>query len=553
MNMKKRILSAVLALCLTVAILPVSVSAASSSLSDRYQSALDAYDSSLTRCKLNSTEISNMDTVYTYLTGTLGLNTAAACGVMANMVYESRFSASLTTGKYLGILQWDYNAVGANSGYSMSSWMEENGYELTSLSGQLAYLKYHLTESKDYKCADTYSTLTSTSNSADGAYNAGYYFCYYYERPSNKASASTARGNLASQVLYKVYGPQETVTETPVAEDTSASSGSSGTTDSGSNSASSGTADKSTTTTNTSGSTSTGGTTSGTNSGTTSTGNTSAGTATNDKAASGSTSTENTVTDKTAATSTSNTSNTTSTEPAPVTSEAPVEESQAPESTPPQEDAAESAAPETEAVEETDELTYTGAKAVIFLPFTQVSTESRDYTAVCAAYQDGTYAGSTTTSLSPDKTITRAQIVQVMYNAYLLEGNPATTAESTFSDVEESAWYADAVAWAQEAGIVSGVGGNRFSPDTDLTREQFALMLYQYNKLMGQCAADAATSLDSYSDSDQLTWSNDAMEWAVACGLIEATADEDDLLILDPQGACTQAMGASIISCYFND
>jgi hypothetical protein len=524
MNMKKRILSAVLALCLTVAILPVSVSAASSSLSDRYQSALDAYDSSLTRCKLNSTEISNMDTVYTYLTGTLGLNTAAACGVMANMVYESRFSASLTTSKYLGILQWDYNAVGANSGYSMSSWMEENGYELTSLSGQLAYLKYHLTESKDYKCADTYSTLTSTSNSADGAYNAGYYFCYNYERPSNKASASTARGNLASQVLYKVYGPQETVTETPVAEDTSASSG---TTDSGSNSASSSTADKSTTTTNTS-----------------------AGTATNDKAATGSTSTENTVTDKTAATSTSNI---TSTEPTPATSETPVEESQAPESTPPQEDEAESAAPETEAVEEADELTYTGAKAVIFLPFTQVDTESRDYTAVCAAYQDGTYAGSTTTSLSPDKTITRAQIIQVMYNAYLLEGNPATTAESTFSDVEESAWYADAVAWAQESGIVSGVGGNRFSPDTDLTREQFALMLYQYNKLMGQCAADAATDLDSYSDSDQLTWSNDAMAWAVACGLIEATADEDDLLILDPQGACTQAMGASIISVYFQD
>jgi hypothetical protein len=540
MNMKKRILSAVLALCLTVAVLPVSVSAASSSLSDRYQSALNAYDSSLTRCKLNSTEISNMDTVYTYLTGTLGLNTAAACGVMANMVYESRFSASLTSGKYLGILQWDYNTVGSNSGYSMSSWLEENGYELTSLSGQLAYLKYHLTESKDYKCADTYSTLTSTSNSADGAYNAGYYFCYYYERPSNKASASTARGNLASQVLYKVYGPQETVTETPPAEDSSASAGSSGTTDSGSTSASSSTTDKSTTT-NTSGSTST----SGVSSGTTSTG-TSTGTTTTDKAATGSTSTENTVTDKTAATSTA-------TEPTPTTSEAPAEESQAPESTPPQEDEAESAAPETEAVEETDELTYTGAKAVIFLPFTQVGTESRDYTAVCTAYQDGIYAGSTTTSLSPDETITRAQIIQVMYNAYLLEGNPATTAESTFSDVEESAWYADAVAWAQEAGIVSGVGGNRFSPDTDLTREQFALMLYQYNKLMGQCAADAATSLDSYSDSDQLTWSNDAMEWAVACGLIEATADEDDLLILDPQGACTQAMGASIISVYFQD
>jgi hypothetical protein len=256
------------------------------------------------------------------------------------------------------------------------------------------------------------------------------------------------------------------------------------------------------------------------------------------------------VTDKTATTSTSDA---TSTEATASTTETPVEESQAPESTDPQEVAAESATPDAEEMEDTDTLTYTGAKAVIFLPFTQVSTESKDYTAVCLAYQDGIYAGSTSTSLSPDKTITRAQIIQVLYNAYLLEGNPATTAETTFTDVEESAWYADAVAWAQEQGIVSGVGGNRFSPDTDLTREQFALILYQYNKLMGQCSTEAAVDLDSYSDSDQLTWSNDAMEWAVACGLIEATADEDELLILDPQGTCTQAMGASIISIYFQE
>jgi hypothetical protein len=258
------------------------------------------------------------------------------------------------------------------------------------------------------------------------------------------------------------------------------------------------------------------------------------------------------VTDQTAANSNSN-STSASTESTPAVSETPAAESQAPESTAPQEEAVESSVPETEAVENTDELTYTGAKAVIFLPFTQVSTESKDYAAVCAAYQDGIYAGSASTSLSPDETITRAQIIQVLYNAYLLEGNPATTAETTFSDVEESAWYAEAVAWAQEAGIVSGVGGNRFSPDTDLTREQFALILYQYNKLMGQRSADVAADLDSYSDSEQLTWSNDAMEWAVACGLIVGTADEDDSVILDPQGSCTQAMGASIISCYFND
>jgi hypothetical protein len=201
----------------------------------------------------------------------------------------------------------------------------------------------------------------------------------------------------------------------------------------------------------------------------------------------------------------------------------------------------------------TTEVTFTGAKAVIFLPFIDINTESKDYTAVCAAYQDGNYAGSTTTSLSPDETISRAQIIQVLYNAYLLEGNPATKAETTFSDVAEDAWYAEAVGWAQDAGIVSGVGGNRFSPDTDLTREQFALILYQYNQLMGQLSDQVAANLETYSDSDQLTWSCDAMEWAVACGLIVGTSDENDSIVLDPQGSCTQAMGASIIASYFQD
>ena len=126
-----------------------------------------------------------------------GLNTAAACGVMANIDKESTFNPSVSSrdGSY-GLCQW----TGSRKS-NLFSYCDQNGLDSSSVEGQIAFLMYEL--QTGYK--GVYNTLLTTSNTADGAYNAAYRFCYDFERPANKAGRSTERANLAKNSYWPAY------------------------------------------------------------------------------------------------------------------------------------------------------------------------------------------------------------------------------------------------------------------------------------------------------------------------------------------------------------
>ena len=141
---------------------------------------------------------SNEEIVYKFLVKELGYNTAAACGVMANIKYESGYkpTSSSSTGAYYGIAQW-----GGGRKTRLMSWCSSNGLDYTTLKGQLYYLAYELTT----YYPSVHNRLKAVENSADGAYDAGYDFCYNFEAPSNRASKSDTRGSYAKTTLWNRY------------------------------------------------------------------------------------------------------------------------------------------------------------------------------------------------------------------------------------------------------------------------------------------------------------------------------------------------------------
>ena len=142
---------------------------------------------------------SNEQEIYSYLVNTMGLNAAAACGVLANISCESSFNpnAGGDGGTSYGICQWH-----AGRYTSLKNYCAENGYDYKTLNGQLHYLEYELNLS-GYKYILNY--MRSVENTAQGAYDAAYYWCYYFEVPANRGSVSVTRGNLAKNTYWPKY------------------------------------------------------------------------------------------------------------------------------------------------------------------------------------------------------------------------------------------------------------------------------------------------------------------------------------------------------------
>lgn len=139
---------------------------------------------------------SNKDKVYEELRKQ-GLNTAAACGVMANIDKESTFKPTATSrGGSYGLCQW----TGSRK-TDLFNYCSRNGLDSSSIEGQIAFLMYEL--QTGYR--NVYATLLSASNNADGAYNAAYRFCYDFERPANKSGRSSERANLARNTYWPAY------------------------------------------------------------------------------------------------------------------------------------------------------------------------------------------------------------------------------------------------------------------------------------------------------------------------------------------------------------
>lgn len=137
------------------------------------------------------------DEVYNLLTGTYGFSSAQASGIMASIRAESDFIVNAEDrGGSFGLMQWTGNRKAA-----LYSYASEHGMDVNTTSTQLAYMYYELQSSEK----TAYNQLIGCDNTSDGAYNAGYRFCYYYERPKNKESRSTQRAVLARDTYFASY------------------------------------------------------------------------------------------------------------------------------------------------------------------------------------------------------------------------------------------------------------------------------------------------------------------------------------------------------------
>ena len=142
--------------------------------------------------------LSNEAKVYNYLVSKMGLNTAAACGLLANIKAESDFNpvGDGDAGTSFGLFQWH-----AGRKTSLINYCESNGLDYRSIEGQMRYLEYEL--KKSY--VSVYNYIKGVENTADGAYQAGYHWCYYYEIPADKAVKADRRGEMAKTVYWKKY------------------------------------------------------------------------------------------------------------------------------------------------------------------------------------------------------------------------------------------------------------------------------------------------------------------------------------------------------------
>ena len=179
-----------------------------------------------------------------------------------------------------------------------------------------------------------------------------------------------------------------------------------------------------------------------------------------------------------------------------------------------------------------------GGKDCPSYKFTDVKYGDWYHEAVDFAVVQGLFNGMTETTFEPNTPMTRAMLVTVLWR---YEGQPEE-GENVFSDVKDGVWYAKAVAWAAENGIVTGVGGNKFDPDGNITREQLAAILFRYSDSKGY-ETEIRDNLSGFTDRETVgAWAKSAMQWAVAAQLITGNSGK-----LDPQGNATRAQVATIL------
>ena len=157
--------------------------------------------------------------------------------------------------------------------------------------------------------------------------------------------------------------------------------------------------------------------------------------------------------------------------------------------------------------------------------------------------ENGIMNGTAADTFSPNAPATRAMLVTVLYR---LAGSPDTGAAHGFTDLTRGAWYERAVAWAAENSIVDGVGSAQFAPNAHITREQLALILYRYAQ---HCGLDvsAAEDLSGYADAQSVSpWAQAAMRWAVSAGLISGRSAS----ALAPQSGATRAEIAQLLMSF---
>ena len=191
----------------------------------------------------------------------------------------------------------------------------------------------------------------------------------------------------------------------------------------------------------------------------------------------------------------------------------------------------------------TETIPATGSVDVTQM-FTDV-TKNWAYPGIQYCVTHGIMGGMGDGTFAPTGTTTRAQIVQILYN---LEGTPAVSGTTPFTDLTAN-WYKPAILWAYQNNVVAGKSPTTFDPEGPVTREQIAVILTQYMfHVLKMERTWTPADLSAFPDGANVSsWAKEAMQDAVALGLINGTKASDGLVYLDPQGSATRQQVATIL------
>lgn len=173
--------------------------------------------------------------------------------------------------------------------------------------------------------------------------------------------------------------------------------------------------------------------------------------------------------------------------------------------------------------------------------FSDVPADAWYAEAVQYVYENGLMTGTSNTTFSPDLTTSRSMIATILWR---MAGSPVVNYAMDFADVPADQWYAEAVRWASSEGIVGGYGNGSFGTGDPITREQFAVMLYRFAQKQGyDVSVGENTNILSYTDVSSVSeYAIPAMQWAVGSGVITGMGDT-----LAPQGETTRAQAAMML------
>ena len=179
-------------------------------------------------------------------------------------------------------------------------------------------------------------------------------------------------------------------------------------------------------------------------------------------------------------------------------------------------------------------------------PYADVKPDALYYDAVRICRENGIFNGVSENSFGTGKSLTRSMFVTALAGAAGYD-RQAYAGKTYFADVQTGKWYSAPIAWAYENGITSGVGGGRFSPDKELTREELVTMLRRYAQLKGYPADCGETPLDPFADLDCVSgWAKDALVWAYEKGIVSGSKD-GDFVNLAPKAVSTREQAAQMI------
>ncbi len=165
----------------------------------------------------------------------------------------------------------------------------------------------------------------------------------------------------------------------------------------------------------------------------------------------------------------------------------------------------------------------------------------------------GYMSGMTNTTFEPNGKTTRAQLVQVLYN---IEGRPdVSSLKNPFTDVKNNEWYTDAIKWAYDVGVVSGMTKTTYEPNSAITREQFCLIMYNYSEKIKKYDMNipmtAPVSLGVFTDKNSISnWASNAVKWCLYVGCVSGYPEANNKQSMKPKNNTTRAEMATILKLW---